>query len=121
MIGDKRILVNILARAGSTSVKDKNIADVGGKPVLWYSVTEALKSKYADAICVSTDSPKYAKIAVNAGATVPFLRIEKYSTKEATAGDASRWTTLEYEKYSNDKYDYIVDFMNSNPNTQRFG
>ena len=68
MIGKKKILVNILARSGSTSIKHKNIADLGGKPVLWYSVSEAVKSKYADAVCVSTDSKKYAKIAEKAGA-----------------------------------------------------
>lgn len=115
MIGNKKVLVNILARKGSTSVKDKNIADVGGKPVLWYSVTEALKSKYADAICVSTDSPKYAKIAENAGVKVPFLRASEHSTKDSTAAAASSWTTLEYEKYSGETFDFIVDFMNSNP------
>ena len=115
MIKDKKVLVNILARAGSTGVKDKNIADVGGNPVLWYSVTEALKSKYADAICVSTDSEKYAKVAEDAGVKVPFLRAAEYSTKSSTAADASKWTTLEYEKHSKEKYDYIVDFMNSNP------
>ena len=115
MIGNKKILINILARAGSTSVKDKNIADVGGHPVLWYSVTEALKSKYADSVCVSTDSLKYALISEKAGVSVPFLRDKKYSTKDATAADASKWTTLKYEEYSNEKYDYIVDFMNSNP------
>ena len=115
MIGNKKVLVNILARAGSTSVKDKNIADVGGKPVLWYSVTEALKSKYADAICVSTDSPKYAKIAENAGVKVPFLRAAEHSTKDSTAAAASSWTTLEYEKHSGETFDFIVDFMNSNP------
>ncbi len=115
MINDKKVLVNILARSGSTSVKDKNIADVGGKPVLWYSVTEALKSKYADAICVSTDSPNYARIAEKSGVEVPFLRVKEYSTKDSTAADSSRWTTLEYEKYSNEKYDYIIDFMCSNP------
>lgn len=115
MIENKKVLINILARSGSTSVKDKNIADVGGKPVLWYSVTEALKSKYADAICVSTDSAVYAKIAERAGVKVPFLRAAEYSTKDSTAADASKWTTLEYEKFSNERYDYIVDFMNSNP------
>ena len=115
MINNKKVLVNILARAGSTGVPDKNIADVGGRPVLWYSVSEAIKSKYADAVCVSTDSPKYALISEKAGVEVPFLRDDKYSTKESTAGDASRWTTLKYEEYSNEKYDYIVDFMNSNP------
>ena len=50
MINNKKVLVNILARAGSTGVPDKNIADVGGRPVLWYSVSAALKSKYADAV-----------------------------------------------------------------------
>ena len=70
MIGNKKVLVNILARAGSTSVKDKNIAIIEGHPVLWYSVSEALKSKYADDICVSTDSQKYADIAIKAGVTV---------------------------------------------------
>ena len=115
MIDNKKVLVNILARSGSTSVKDKNIADVGGKPVLWYSVTEALKSKYADAVCVSTDSAVYAKIAEKAGVKVPFLRAAEYSTKDSTAADSSRWTTLEYEKFSNETYDYIIDFMNSNP------
>lgn len=115
MINNKKVLVNILARAGSTSVKDKNIAELGGKPVLWYSVTEALKSKYADAICVSTDSPKYARIAEEAGVKVPFLRAAKHSTKDSTAAAASSWTTLEYEKYSGETFDFIVDFMNSNP------
>ena len=115
MIGNKKVLVNILARAGSTSVKDKNIAIIEGNPVLWYSVSEALKSKYADDICVSTDSQKYADIAIKAGVKVPFLRDKAYATKNSTAADASKWTTLEYEKYSGKKYDYIIDFMNSNP------
>ena len=115
MIGNKKILVNILARSGSTGIKDKNIADLDGKPVLWYSITEALKSKYADDICFSTDSPKYADLAKEIGLHVPFLRDPKYARKETTAADASRWTALKYEKFSGKKYDYIVDFMNSNP------
>ena len=110
MIGKKKILVNILARSGSTSIKHKNIADLGGRPVLWYSVSEAIKSKYADAVCVSTDSKKYAKIAEKAGATVPFLRPAKYSHKKATAAAASRWTTLQFEKFSGETYDYIIDW-----------
>lgn len=115
MINGKRVLVMILARAGSTGVKDKNIADLNGRPVLWYSIDEAKKSKYADAVCVSTDSPVYAAIADAAGIAVPFLRAPEYSTKHSTAADSSRWSTLEYEKFSGVKYDYIVDFMCTNP------
>lgn len=115
MIKNKKILVMILARSGSTGVKDKNIADLNGKPVLWYSITEAKKSKYADAICVSTDSSAYAKIAEDAGIKVPFLRAPEVSTKEATAASASKWSTLKFEEYSKEKYDYIVEFMCTNP------
>lgn len=115
MIEGKKVLVMIQARSGSTSVKDKNIADVGGHPVLWYSVTEAQKSRYADAICVSTDSPKYAKIAEDAGVKVPFLRPPELATKDTTAAESSRWSTLEYEKHSGVTYDYIIEFMCTNP------
>ena len=116
MIKNKKVLVNILARSGSTGIKNKNIADLNGKPVLWYSITEALKSKYADDICFSTDSQEYADIAKDTtGLDIPFLRDPKYAKKNSTAADASRWTTLTFEKYSGKKYDFIIDFMNSNP------
>ncbi len=115
MIEGKKVLIMIQARSGSTKVKDKNIADLAGKPVLWYSVSEALKSRYADDICVSTDSPKYAKIAEDAGVKVPFLRPAELSTKDTTAAESSRWSTLEYEKHSGKTYDYVVEFMCTNP------
>ncbi|MBI4678155.1 MAG: hypothetical protein HY748_11285 [Elusimicrobia bacterium] len=115
MIGDKRVLVMILARSGSTRVKDKNIADLCGRPVLWYSVSEAKKSRYADAICVSTDSPLYAKIAEEAGVKVPFLRAPELSQKTTTAAESNRWSTLKYEEHSGVVYDYIVEFMCTNP------
>lgn len=115
MINGKKVLVMILARSGSTGVKDKNIADLNGKPVLWYSITEAKKSKYADAICVSTDSPDYAEIAKGTGLAVPFLRDPAVSTKHSTAAESSKWSTLKYEEFSGEKYDYIVDFMCTNP------
>ena len=116
MIGNKKVLINILARSGSTGIKNKNVADLNGKPVLWYSITEALKSKYADDICFSTDSQEYADLAKDTtGLDIPFLRDPKYAKKNSTAADASRWTTLTFEKYSGKKYDFIIDFMNSNP------
>ena len=80
MIGNKKVLVNILARSGSTGIKNKNIADLNGKPVLWYSITEALKSKYADDVCFSTDSQEYADLAKETtGLDIPFLRDPKYA------------------------------------------
>ncbi len=64
----------IPARSGSKSVKDKNIRIMNGKPMLAYSIEQALACKSIDRVIVSTDSPVYKEIAEQYGAEVPFLR-----------------------------------------------
>ena len=76
----KKILAIIPARSGSKSIKDKNIIDFKGKPLIYYSIRAALKSKLINKVIVSTDSKKYQKISKSFGAEAPFLRPKKYST-----------------------------------------
>lgn len=78
-------LAIIPARSGSKGVIDKNIRDLKGRPLMGYSVEAAIKSKCFDEIMVSTDSEKYADIAVACGAKVPFLRSKENSSESATA------------------------------------
>lgn len=80
---NKDILAIIPARSGSKSVIDKNIRLIDGKPMLAYSIAHALKSKYIGRVIVSTDSEKYADIAKEYGAEVPFLRPSEYATDMA--------------------------------------
>ena len=80
---NKDILAIIPARSGSKSVIDKNIRLIDGKPMLAYSIEHALKSKYIGRVIVSTDSEKYADIAREYGAEVPFLRPAEYATDTA--------------------------------------
>ena len=63
----------IPARSGSKGLKDKNIKELKGKPLMAYSVEAAIKSGIYDCIHVSTDSENYAQIARGYGAEVPFL------------------------------------------------
>lgn len=80
----------IPARSGSKGLKDKNIKDFCGKPLMAYTIQAAIDSGCFDEVMVSTDSEKYAEIAKEFGATVPFLR------SEATASDvASSWDMVE--------------------------
>ncbi|MEK9186010.1 MAG: acylneuraminate cytidylyltransferase family protein, partial [Patescibacteria group bacterium] len=74
-----QVLGIIPARGGSKSIPYKNIADVGGKPLIYYTIREAKKSKLLDAFIVSTDDPKIAAVAKKYGADVPFLRPAKIS------------------------------------------
>lgn len=80
---NKKILALIPARAGSKSIPKKNIIDLGGHPLLAYSIAVARLSKFINRIIVSTDDEEFAKIARKYGAETPFLRPKKY------AGDLS--------------------------------
>lgn len=69
----------IPARSKSKRIKDKNIKLFHGKPIIYWTIKSALKSKIFDKVIVSTDSYKIKKIALKCGAEVPFLRPKKYS------------------------------------------
>ena len=77
----------IPARGGSKRIKNKNIINFFGKPLIYYSIFTALKSKLFSRVIVSTDSLKIKKISKKFGAEVPFLRKDKLSNDYATTKD----------------------------------
>lgn len=80
-------LAIIPARSGSKGLKDKNIKELAGVPLLAYSIKAAELAGLFEEIMVSTDSEKYANIAKKNGASVPFLRSELYSGDNAGSWD----------------------------------
>ena len=81
-----KILCLIPARSGSKGVPNKNIKLLGNKPLLAWSIEQALASKRVAnmRIIVSTDSEEYKQIAIKWGAEVPFLRPIKISQDLST-------------------------------------
>ena len=77
-----RVLALIPARSGSKGVKDKNIRNFRGLPLMAHSIQSALESGVCDEIFVCTDSEKYACIAREYGASVPFFRSERSARDE---------------------------------------
>lgn len=73
------MLTLICARGNSKGIKNKNIKIFNKKPLIFYSIQQALKSKYIEEVFVSTDSKKIAKIAKNLGAKIKFIRSKKLS------------------------------------------
>jgi len=61
-------------RKNSKSIKDKNIKNFCGKPLVYWIIQNALKSNKLDRIIVSTDSEEYRDIVLDYGVEVPFLR-----------------------------------------------
>lgn len=73
------ILALIPARKGSTSIKNKNLVKIDNKPLIYFPIKVAKKSKLINRIIVSTDSDKIKKVSLKYGAEVPFLRPKKIS------------------------------------------
>ena len=96
----------IPARSGSKGVKDKNIKELNGKPLISYTIQAAVDSGVFDEIMVSTDSEKYASIAKKYGAKVPFLRSERTATDTASSWDMIdevlnqyQWRGIKFESF----------------------
>lgn len=79
----KRIAI-IPARSGSKGLKDKNIIELCGKPLMAYTIQAAIDSGMFSRIIVSTDSEKYADIAKRYGAEV-MMRSAELSSDSATS------------------------------------
>jgi len=74
MIEENKVLAIIPARGGSKGIPKKNIIDVGGKPLVYYSINVAKESRFIDRVIVSTDNKEIAEIVEKIGAEVPFIR-----------------------------------------------
>ena len=52
---------------------------LNGKPLIGYTIEQALTSKYIKQVIVSTDNPEIANLSITLGAKAPFLRYESHS------------------------------------------
>ena len=109
-----RCLAIIPARSGSKGLKDKNIKNLNGKPLLGYSVEAALNSHVFDTVMVSTDSERYAEVARQCGAEVPFLRSEFTSSDSASSWDAVKEVIANYKSMGK-VFDVVVLLQPTSP------
>lgn len=109
-----RNLAIIPARSGSKGLRDKNIKLLSGKPLLAYSIEAAKVSGLFDEIMVSTDSEAYAQLAVEWGASVPFLRSEALSDDLASSWDVVKDVIESYRK-SGVEFDTVTLLQPTSP------
>ena len=62
MIHNNKVLGIIPARGGSKGLPGKNLKNLGGKPLIAWSIEEVKKSKYIDRCIVSTDDEGIAQV-----------------------------------------------------------
>lgn len=76
-------ICTICARGGSKGVPRKNVRELCGKPLIAYTIEQALACDQIDEVYVSTDDDEIAQVARDYGARVPFKRPAALATSEA--------------------------------------
>ncbi|RBQ26043.1 cytidylyltransferase domain-containing protein [Arcobacter sp. CECT 9188] len=103
------ILCTICARGGSKGVKNKNIKELNGKPLIAYTIEQAKASELFEHIVISTDSDDIASIAKQYGAEVFFKRSDEMASDTAGKLDVIKDAFKRSEDYYNKKFEYLID------------
>lgn len=82
-----RICAIITARGGSKGLKDKNILELNGIPLIAHSIKAGLECSKIDRCIVSTDSPMISELATAFGAEV-IIRPPELATDSSRSEDA---------------------------------
>ena len=98
---DKRILGIIPARGGSKTIPRKNIKNILNRPLISYTIVEALKSKTLSNLIVSSEDDEIIRISKSYGASVPFIRPDSLAKDDSLAIDVLTHAILELEKNEN--------------------
>ena len=110
-----KIISVIPARSGSKGVPDKNIKELSGKPLIAYSIMASQKASLIDRTIVSTYSDRYAFLAKEYGAEIPFLRPSKYAGDKSTDYDFVKHLLDWLADNENTLPDYIVHLRPTTP------
>mgnify|MGYP001178832975 CR=1 FL=1 len=110
----KNFFVIIPARGGSKGIINKNIKLISGKPLIAWTIENALKSKYINEVYVSTDCNQIAKISEKYGAKVPFLRPKNLAKDDSKTIDCINHMVDKLDP-NETKFDYIIILQPTSP------
>ena len=91
----------ICARGGSKGLPGKNIKPLNGVPLIGWSIMVAKQVERISRVIVSTNSEEIAKVAVEYGAEVPFMR-----PNELAQDDSPEWLV----------WKHALDYLNNHNN-----
>ncbi|MBM3777714.1 MAG: acylneuraminate cytidylyltransferase family protein [Acidimicrobiia bacterium] len=109
------VLALIPARGGSKSIPRKNLVVVAGKPLIAYSIEQALASRLITRTIVSTDDEEIADVARACGAEVPFMRPGAFALDESTDLEVFRHVLQELDARQGYACELVVHLRPTGP------
>ncbi|KZX49235.1 hypothetical protein AV929_11850 [Haloarcula sp. K1] len=85
---------------------DKNLRELGGKPLIAHSIEQAQSATHIDRSIVSTEDPRIRRKAEEFGASVPFQRPDEIATDTSTANEVVQHA-IKWYKSNNETFEYV--------------
>ena len=106
----KTFLAIIPARGNSQRIRNKNLIKLNNKPLIYWTIKSAIRSKYISSVCVTSDSEKILNYCKKFDVTT-ILRPKKLSGNIIMPDHAIKHAYLKLKK----KYDFIVMLQPTSP------
>lgn len=115
-MGDKmKRLCAICARAGSQGVKNKNVREIAGKPLIAHTILQAQASTLFSVITVSSDSQAILDVARQFGVDSLILRPPEMATAFVSKLPAIQHAVKVTEENTKQQFSTIVDLDVTSP------
>lgn len=109
------VLGLVPARGGSESVPGKNLVEVGGRPLIAWTIEAANRAASIDRVVVTTDSEEIAAEARRCGAEAPFLRPEELARADTPGIEAVLHAVRWLEKQEGYRPDWVMLLQPTSP------
>ena len=106
-MNNMKILAIIPARGGSKGLPGKNIRPLCGKPLIGWTIEQALACRHITDVFVSTDSQEIAEVAERFGVHVPELRPSELATDSAPSSGFVVYT-IDKLRREGKEFDYVI-------------
>lgn len=110
MYKNKKFFALIPARGGSKRVKNKNLLEIAGKPLIGWTIEAAKNSAYIDRVIVSSENSDILESAKLLGAEIPFVRPQEFAQDHSTGMEPVLHALSEITDY-----DYVVLLQPTSP------
>lgn len=108
-------ICTICARGGSKGVKNKNIREMLGQPLISYTIMQAKQSGLFNCIAVSSDCTEILDTAVKWGVDYVIQRPKELATDAAAKLPVIRHCLVEAERLAGVQFDIVVDLDVTSP------